>query len=106
MNNIKQEISDEQVQKIATIAVESYIRALDGEGMLNESADYILTYYSIVSYKKGFWGSLVEKLFKIDNDASLYFRTVKHIIHTKDTPRKDGNDTGRLGQVISLRGDK
>lgn len=87
-------IDNEQIQRIATIAVETYIRTLEDEGMLSESADYILANYSVVSYERGFWGSLVERLFGIDKDKGgekIYFRTVKHIYHKK---QKQGGDDG------------
>jgi hypothetical protein len=92
---------NEHFQRTATIAVETYIRTLEDEGMLNESADYILANYSVVSYEKGFWGSLVERLFGIDKDKDgekIYFRTVKHIYHKKQ--KQGGEDGG--GRVLKL----
>lgn len=94
-------VDNEHIQRIATIAVETYIRTLEDEGMLNESADYILANYSVVSYERGFWGSLVERLFGIDKDKNgekIYFRTVKHIYHKKQ--KTGGEDNG--GRVLRL----
>jgi hypothetical protein len=94
-------IDDAMVQKIATIAVESYIRALEDEGLLKQSAEVILTKYSIVSYRRGFWGRFVEKFFKIDQseNENIWFRTVKHIIHTNEDPV---SGPGKRNNVLSL----
>jgi hypothetical protein len=95
-------LTDEDVQRIATLAVETYIRALEDEGMLSESSDFVLANYSVVSYKKGFWGSVVERLFGIDKDENrekIYFRTVKQIIHSK---RQKQDSSGPGAKVFRL----
>jgi hypothetical protein len=94
----------EQYQRIATVAVESYIRTLEDEGLLRAPADKVLSNYSIVAYKKGFWGSIVEKVFGIHNapEGSVYFRTVKHIYHSKEQPRPQEPEESPKGRVLSL----
>lgn len=96
-----------ELQRVATIAVESYIRALEDEGMLTESADYILANYSIVTYQKGFWGSLVEKIFGIDKEKTgdnIYFRTVKQIYHKKQK-QGDPPSPQRNFRLVELKKD-
>ena len=105
MSNLyKIDVND--VQRIATKAIESYIKTLEDEGVLSESADYILANYSIVTYEKGFWGSLVEKIFGIDKEQkndSIYMRTVKHIYHKKQRDDPSGSQQRNLKLVERLK---
>ena len=92
-------VSKEDVQKIATLACESYIRALEGEGLLKHSAESILTRYSILVYEKGWFSKFVDAFFKTGD--GLNFRTVKHIIHIKSDNNNGPKDT-REGQILSI----
>ena len=97
------QISDDYAHRIATVAIESYIKALEDEGLLKQSSEAILTQYSIVAFRKGFWSRFVDKFFGIDQekDGALFFRTVKHIIHAKEEPGKNN----RKNNVLTLISD-
>jgi hypothetical protein len=75
----------------------------EDEGLLKQSAEAILTQYSIVTFRKGFWSKFVDKFFKVDQakDGVIFFRTVKQIIHAKEEPGK--ND--RKASVLTLISD-
>lgn len=92
-------VSTEDVQRIATLACESYIRALEDEGVLKHSAESILTQYSILVYEKGWFSKFVDSFFKTGD--GLNFRTVKHIIHAKNDNNNGAKDT-REAQVLSI----
>ena len=92
-------VSNEEVQKIATMACESYIKALEDEGLLKHSAESILTQYSILVYEKGWFSKFVDSFFKTGD--GLNFRTVKHIIHAKNDNNSGPKDT-REAQVLSI----
>lgn len=92
-------VSTEEVQKIATLACESYIRALEDEGVLKHSSESILTQYSILVYEKGWFSKFVDSFFKTGD--GLNFRTVKHIIHAKNDNNSGPKDT-REAQVLSI----
>lgn len=91
-------VSTEDVQRIATLACESYIRALEDEGVLKHSAESILTQYSILVYEKGWFSKFVDSFFKTGD--GLNFRTVKHIIHKKND--NSGPRDTREAQVLSI----
>ncbi len=92
-------VSNEEVQKIATMACESYIKALEDEGLLKYSAESILTQYSILVYEKGWFSKFVDSFFKTGD--GLNFRTVRHIIHAKNDNNSGPKDT-REAQVLSI----
>ena len=90
----------QDIQKIATVACESYTRALEGEGLLNQSAESILTQYSIVVYEKGWFSKFVDSFFKTGD--GLNFRTVKHIIHVKKNDNNNDPKNIREAQILSI----
>lgn len=91
----------DDVQRVATVAVESYLKALEDEGLLKQSAESIQVQYSIIVFEKGWFSKFFDSFFKTQGDGAWNFRTVKHIIHTKKNATEPSPDD-REGNIISI----
>ena len=88
----------EQLLRNINVVKEIFLEALEAEGLLTKPADEIAKQYMIVFARRGWYGSLIDKLFFWKGDAFLAW-VVKRI-DSKPAPGGKTDESGEPGNRI------
>lgn len=73
-------MTDEQLTAMANSVKEHLILKLEDEGKLTASAEEILGHYAVVLHRRGFFGSIIDRLLFKETDKNALLVSVVRIV--------------------------